>query len=431
MSEEIRVSVNRYGPGRNLVLRWTDPDTGERKARSAGTTDPKNAERQAGELEKELQAGRCQSPSRVTWADFRQRYEGEKLASLAEKTQESGRGAMNHLERVIGPKKLCLVSSGMMSRFQRGLREEGMRATTAASVARHLRAALWAVSVGLLPAVPDMHIPKRSKGKAMRGRPLRLEEFERLLLAAPKVRPHDTAVWEHYLTGLWLSGLRLEESLALSWDPDAPFAIDLSGRRPRFRIAADAQKSGKDQLLPMPPDFAEFILKTPEADRHGLVFKLLGLRTGQPITDKRVSRIVTRFGEKAGIVVDRGRKTVKEKILDAEGKDTGETRLVEKEVTKFASAHDLRRSFGSRWARKVMPAVLQRLMRHESIETTMKYYVDLDADELADELWAAHEAATSRPVGNIGGNTGPNRPQEAARGSIDQSTEPQGEYWLS
>ena len=31
-----------------------------------------------------------------------------------------------------------------------------------------------------------------------------------------------------------------------------------------------------------------------------------------------------------------------------------------------------------------MPAVLKELMRHESIETTMKYYVDLDADEMAD-----------------------------------------------
>ena len=56
---------------------------------------------------------------------------------------------------------------------------------------------------------------------------------------------------------------------------------------------------------------------------------------------------------------------------------------------KYASAHDLRRSFGSRWAPKVKPATLQRLMRHASIETTMAYYVDLDADDLAAELWAA------------------------------------------
>ena len=31
-------------------------------------------------------------------------------------------------------------------------------------------------------------------------------------------------------------------------------------------------------------------------------------------------------------------------------------------------------------------------MRHKSIETTMKYYVSQDADCVADELWAEHEA---------------------------------------
>lgn len=54
---------------------------------------------------------------------------------------------------------------------------------------------------------------------------------------------------------------------------------------------------------------------------------------------------------------------------------------------KFASAHDLRRCFGSRWARRIKPATLQLLMRHRSIETTLKYYVGLDADDVADELW--------------------------------------------
>lgn len=70
---------------------------------------------------------------------------------------------------------------------------------------------------------------------------------------------------------------------------------------------------------------------------------------------------------------------------------------------KFASAHDLRRSFGNRWARKVTTPVLQKLMRHESISTTMGYYVDLDADEIAEDLYKAHgqEQAANRqpPIG--------------------------------
>jgi integrase len=67
--------------------------------------------------------------------------------------------------------------------------------------------------------------------------------------------------------------------------------------------------------------------------------------------------------------------------------------LVNEGERKYARAHDLRRSFGTRWASRVKPATLQLLMRHKSIETTMKYYVCQDSDDVADELWAEYEAA--------------------------------------
>ncbi len=50
---------------------------------------------------------------------------------------------------------------------------------------------------------------------------------------------------------------------------------------------------------------------------------------------------------------------------------------------KYASAHDFRGSFGERWAKIVMPAVLQRMMRHKSILTTMRYCATGDAHALA------------------------------------------------
>jgi hypothetical protein len=54
-----------------------------------------------------------------------------------------------------------------------------------------------------------------------------------------------------------------------------------------------------------------------------------------------------------------------------------------------------------------MPAMLQRLMRHEDIQTTMKYYVDLDADEMADTLWASYPAdGNTAGIGNRSGNIG-------------------------
>lgn len=62
---------------------------------------------------------------------------------------------------------------------------------------------------------------------------------------------------EFYLKGLWLSGLRLSESLLLEWD-DAPGAlvVDFSGRRPMLRIPAESEKGGAHRLLAMAPEFA-------------------------------------------------------------------------------------------------------------------------------------------------------------------------------
>ncbi len=69
---------------------------------------------------------------------------------------------------------------------------------------------------------------------------------------------------------------------------------------------------------------------------------------------------------------------------------------------KYASAHDLRQSFGERWAALVMPQILTQLMRHESIDTTMKFYVGRNAEKAADALWEAVEHRASRRAGASG-----------------------------
>jgi len=156
----------------------------------------------------------------------------------------------------------------------------------------------------LLPSMPRIAMPKRARTrKLMRGRPLTATEFEAMLNAVPAVRPQDADIWREYLTGLWLSGLRLSESILVSWDDESPFAVDLSGRRPRFRIYGEAEKGGKDRYLPMTPDFAEALWKTPAKERFGYVFPLTGDRRRQ-YGSATVGRTVSEIGKKAGIVVN-------------------------------------------------------------------------------------------------------------------------------
>ncbi len=78
----------------------------------------------------------------------------------------------------------------------------------------------------------------------------------------------------------------------------------------------------------------------------------------------RIGEFIADIGEVAGVVVDANASTG--------------------EPTKFASVHDLRQAFGYRWAKRVIPAVLQKLMRHAPIQTTMQFFVDLEAEDVAD-----------------------------------------------
>ncbi len=387
---EIKVKVVEFGDRKHYQMQYVDPVTRKKKTRSTGVVktglkkDRTEAERVAAKWEAELREGRYSTVGKVSWAAFRQRYESEKVPSLAEGTALQIQAVMNQIEALVNPQRLADLTPDLLSVFQAGLRGRRMKESTIAGKLGHLRAALsWAKSIGLIREVPEITKPKRAKGaRLMKGRPVTGEEFDRMLAAVEKVRPHDAITWKQYLTGLWLSGLRLEESLVLSWDDEGTLLIDLSGKHPRLRIWANSEKGNQDRLLPLTPDFAEWLLKTPREQRTGRVFRLSGLLSGKPITPKRVSRVVSEVGKRAGVIVNK---------IDG----------------KYASAHDLRRSFGTRWAPKVRPATLQLLMRHESIETTLKYYVAQDADDIASELWSQHSA-----TGNSSGNS---RSQAQAR----------------
>ena len=123
----------------------------------------------------------------------------------------------------------------------------------------------------------------------------------------------------------------------------------------------------------MAPEFALLLLETPETNRSGSVFKLPGIsgRTKE-LRSKWVGKVVSKIGEAAGVRVHTDPKTGR---------------------LKYASAHDLRRAFGERWAARIMPAQLRELMRHESIETTLRYYVGTNAERTADACWDAFERA--------------------------------------
>ncbi|MEX2091412.1 MAG: site-specific integrase [Pirellulales bacterium] len=383
MEETISVYVVKYPDRDNLVMRYRDPFTGRQVQRSTGTVDRDEATKAAGEWQADLRNGRYKAASRFTWEEFREKYESEVLTRLADSTGIKVSGILDSVETIINPERVRDVTSGRLSFYVRKLREKPLAESTVAGHVTHLRAALsYAVEWGMLAKVPELPRQQRAKpSQTMKGRPITDAEFLELLANVETVvGPDAAASWDNLLRGLWLSGLRLGEALVLRWE-NAKGAIvaDLGGRRPMLRIPAAAQKSHRTEVLPMAPEFANFLEATPDVDRHGPVFPLTYRRTGRgnAMGVQWVSAVISKIGKGAGVVVN---------------SDTGKT----------ASAHDLRRAFGQRWAARVMPAILQKLMRHKDISTTLKFYVGAEADTMADVLWAAMEKPAVRRGTKLG-----------------------------
>lgn len=352
---------------------WTNPITGRKETRSTKKATRRDAERVAARIEDEIENGTFQNRERMTWADFRKKYETEVLKPRALKGRQKVVSTLNAIELHVSPLYVSAFDADQVSRFQSKLRAEGLAEATIRGHLSCLRAALrWAARMEIIPRAPTFDMPRGVGG--MKGRAPTEEEFDRMLAKASEVVGESlTEEWQFLLKGLWWGGLRLAEAWALHWTDDKELRVQLEGKRPMFRIQAGSEKSRKFRLLPMAPEFAQLLETVPPAQRRGYVFKARNPEElTRPLADW-VSKLICRMGKAAGV-----------KVTDK----------------KFASAHDFRRAFGFRWSRRVMPAVLREMMRHASIETTMKYYVGLNAEATADEIWAAFSNKTANTAGN-------------------------------
>jgi integrase len=363
VSESVKVYVVRVGRRAHFYLEWKDP-VNQRQCRtvtdiqaSGLAKDRKAAERLAAELALQLNSGVAALPSKFLWSEFRRRYESEVVPGLAAQTAVKVTVVLDRVENVLNPKRLVDMTEERLSHFVAALRSSGIAETTIKGYIAHLKSALnWACRQKLLvktPLFPRVQRAKRSSGTPMKGRAITQEEFDRMMGAIVAVVGSGKAgEWQRYLLGLWLSGLRLEESLDLWWDrQDKIFPVFPKDGQPLFQIPGELEKGHTDRLLPMAPEFALLLQRVPESERTGPVFRLNG-RQGR-YGGHQVSRIVSKIGRAAGIKVYTNPKD--------------STKI------KFASAHDLRRAFGVRWSARLMPTDLMVLMRHESMETTLRF----------------------------------------------------------
>jgi integrase len=369
--KRVTVWVQRFKDRPHLVLQWLDPDTGRRKSKSAETADPVDAEQARADLEYELNHGKYLEASRMTWERFRELFEDEYVAGERANTRRNYGVMFDLFERLCKPRTLRGVNERTLSAFVAALRKEPgrrqdsphMAASTIKVRLQFLHTALsWAAEQKLLPEVPrfpTVKVPKKDP------QPVPTEVFERLLAKAP-----DAEMRAFLLCG-WLGGLRLSEAMMLEREQtdEAPY---LDSARKRIVLPAAFVKADKDQWVPLDPQLEEALEHLP---RHGRkVFRFTDGRANL-LTVNGVSQRVNYLAEKAGV-----RLTMK----------------------------SLRHGFGCRYAGKVPAQVLQKLMRHANIKTTMDYYANVDD---------AVEEAVLGPKRNASRNKAPEAPPSSDKSS--------------
>jgi integrase len=338
--KRVSVWVQQFKDRPHLMLQWLDPESGRRKSKSAGTACPKEAEAARVDLEADLNAGRYQEASRLSWERFRELFEAEYVAGFRPNTRRNHRDTLDCFEQVSNPGTLRGISERTLSQFVAGMRQlpvrggkVGLAPGTIKVRLEFLHTALaWAVEQKLLPAVPrfpPVKVPEKAP------RPVPAESFEKLLAKAPD------AMTRAYLLAGWLAGLRRSEAYALEWDEthEAPY-LDLA--RNRVVLPAEYVKAGRDQWVPLDPALRQALEQLPRQGPQ--VFRFEG-PSGRPVTAATVSYRIRRLARKAGVKL---------------------------------TMHTLRKGFGCRYAGRVPAQVLQKLMRHANIKTTMSYYANVD-----------------------------------------------------
>jgi integrase len=346
------------------MLQWLDPDTGQRKSRSAKTSNPLEAEQTRADLEYELNHRQYQEASKLDWNRFRELFEAEYLPGLRPRSQEKYVIVLDVFEQIINPTKLRAVTERTISLFVKGMRERdpstckrnrkrqsvrtrkrkeptadriGLAPITIRNYLIALKTALsWAVDQKLTPVLPKFPTVKVPKKKPQ---PIPAEAFEKLLDKAPD------APWRAFLLCGWWAGLRLSETRHLQWDPsDTSPWVDFETNR--IVLPAFFAKSAEDQWVPLHPILRQALAELPRTSHW--VFPFRSRKGGSPLTRNGITNRILAMAKQAGVKL---------------------------------SMHRLRKGFGCRVAKQLGKGnapVLHELMRHSSMQITMDYYANVD-----------------------------------------------------
>ena len=139
MHEDIKVHILKRKGRENYSMRYLDPFTNRHCERSTGTAKRKEAEKIAAKWEAELQEGRYQKRSRMTWEEFVDEHETHIISGMKASTAGAYESSLRVFKRLTNPVRLSDVTTGRMTAFATKLRKQGRSPATIAPHLRHLQ----------------------------------------------------------------------------------------------------------------------------------------------------------------------------------------------------------------------------------------------------------------------------------------------------
>ncbi len=381
------------------VVRWFAPDAeGKLKRPSKSFATREDAERfqaeRATEFERKPVARTV--PRKITLKEFEEEFTRMRTGSRGQRMKASSlasaTGSLRRLAAALGEDTLLSkISKEAALRFLNQLRDEGLSAASVNRAKRTLRAAFQVavdthgyIATNPFAGIRSDKVPRKQK------RYVTPEEFAALIKACETLESQRSLWWRAFLSVAYCGGLRYSEIVHLTW-ADIDFERDMikvQAKRRTAGLMAWTPKSYQSRSVPIPAATTRLLVEMQGAspEGHNYVF----------ISPARFEFIEST--EQAGHwregkpVFNNTRREYVQIVLKAAKAVSSLSREVEGQIRPTITMHDLRRSAITNWSKRVNLQTLRDLAGHSNISTTVEFYAQTTADQLALAREASDEA---------------------------------------
>lgn len=369
--QKMKIKVKTVKAGRDgIVFRWTDLAGRTRQRRYEGRKTRNRIEDARREIEDELNAVGVD----LKWSQFLEHVRTLYYHGLGKRAIDKAETMLRRFQKIHGDFWCSRLHKTHLLDVERQMVTDDLASATIASNMATIWAIVnWGIDQDMLPAIKRPRRRKRKADKAESvsgGRSLTGEEIDRMVAAIranveldgkPLLKANEDP--ESFVRAIYAArfmGLRIDDCHRLSFNngPGRHVAY-IDETVPVIAFCSD-QKNGLEEDVPLTPQAVDWLRTVPK-DLEWIA-RARGTR-GWHKTPHRLCRVIAGAGKAARIVTKRTSRRI-----------------------KYASAHDLRRTFAVEMLARLSVKEVQKLTRHADCQILLRYYADVQQDTLSKKM---------------------------------------------